>query len=254
MDSAFIHQAANELVQNAGTRNIKQIARSCSLDISETSRIKDMLGLLSLYFDKPLILINRQLDKQTKQMVCGYALGHYLEHQLLMDLHTLNKFLTIKDKHILLYEHNAFTSHLMLDSDEVYQMTKRGLDAAQISVAKRIHLNLVMVKLLELHHLGYDLRHYHAQHHAFIKQFNLPAHFQFWCGRRMSLCSYNPKTRNRRCVKPVHHGFFRVISVFREFHQHSCLRQAASSGRILLLPFSLLLLPWHLLSPFFPPT
>ena len=132
MDSAFIHQAANELVQNAGTRNIKQIARSCSL-----------------------------------------------EHQLLMDLHTLDKFLAIKDKHILLYEHNAFTSHLMLDSDEVYQMTKRGLDAAQISVAKRIHLNLVMVKLLELHHLGYDLRHYHAQHHAFIKQFNLPAHFQF---------------------------------------------------------------------------
>ena len=36
MDSAFIHQAANELVQNAGTHNIKQIARSCSLDISET--------------------------------------------------------------------------------------------------------------------------------------------------------------------------------------------------------------------------
>ena len=49
MDSAFIHQVANELVQNVGTRNIKQIARSCSLDISETSRIKDMLGLLSLY-------------------------------------------------------------------------------------------------------------------------------------------------------------------------------------------------------------
>ena len=33
MDSAFIYQAANELVKNAGTRNIKQIARSCSLDI-----------------------------------------------------------------------------------------------------------------------------------------------------------------------------------------------------------------------------
>ena len=179
MDSAFIHQAANELVQNAGTRNIKQIARSCSLDISETSRIKDMLGLLSLYFDKPLILINRQLDKQTKQMVCGYALGHYLEHQLLMDLHTLDKFLTIKDKHILLYEHNAFTSHLMLDSEEVYRMTAQGLNAAQIAHRKRIHLNLVLVKLLELHHLGYDLRHYHDQHHAFIEHFKLPRYFRF---------------------------------------------------------------------------
>ena len=79
----------------------------------------------------------------------------------------------------IINEHNAFTSHLMLDSDEVYQMTKRGLDAAQISVAKRIHLNLVMVKLLELHHLGYDLRHYHAQHHAFIEHFRLPAYFRF---------------------------------------------------------------------------
>ena len=113
MDSILIYQAANDLVQNTGTRNIKRIARSCSLDILETPRFKDVLGFLSLHFDKPLILINRQLDKQTKQMVCGYALGHYLEHQLLMDLHTLNKFLTIKDKHILLYEHNAFTSHLI---------------------------------------------------------------------------------------------------------------------------------------------
>ena len=93
--------------------------------------------------------------------------------------YTLNKFLTIKDKHIFLYEQNAFTSHLMLDSDDVYQMTRRGLDAAQIAAVKKIHLNLVLVKLLELHHLGYDLRHYHEQHHAFIEQFNLPAHFQF---------------------------------------------------------------------------
>ena len=146
---------------------------------NEFDENKEKSVTIGVYFDKPLILINRQLDKQTKQMVCGYALGHYLEHQLLMDLHTLDKFLTIKDKHILLYEHNAFTSHLMLDSDEVYQMTKRGLDAAQISVAKRIHLNLVMVKLLELHHLGYDLRHYHAQHHAFIEHFRLPAYFRF---------------------------------------------------------------------------
>ena len=112
-------------------------------------------------------------------MVCGYALGHYLEHQILMDLHTLNKSLAITDKEIRLYEPNAFASHLMLDSEEVYQMTKRKMDAAQIADAKRIHINLVLVKLLELHHLGYDLRHYHAQHHAFIEQLNLPEYYRF---------------------------------------------------------------------------
>ena len=49
MDSAFIHQVANELVQNVGTRNIKQLARSCSLDISERSRIKDAVFFYYLY-------------------------------------------------------------------------------------------------------------------------------------------------------------------------------------------------------------
>ena len=44
---------------------------------------------------------------------------------------------------------------------------------------RKKHINLVLVKLLELHHLGYDLRHYHAQHHAFIKQLNLPEYYRF---------------------------------------------------------------------------
>lgn len=60
-----------------------------------------------------------------------------------MDLHTLNKSLAITDKEICLYEPNAFASHLMLDSEEVYQMTKRKMNAAQIATAKRIHINLV---------------------------------------------------------------------------------------------------------------
>ena len=48
-----------------------------------------------------------------------------------MDLHTLNKFLTIKDKHILLYEHNAFTSHLMLDSDACNNLIVVRYDVSQ---------------------------------------------------------------------------------------------------------------------------
>ena len=174
--SLLIHQQANDLVQNLGTRNIKKIALHVGMEISETDCFHDLLGLFAFQWQNHMVFINQRLDKYTKQMVCGYAVGHYLEHS---GLNSVKKFIAIEDKHIILHEQNAFTSHLMLDSDEVYQMTKHGLDAAQIAATKGIHLNLVLVKLLELHHLGYDLRHYHAQHHAFIKQFNLPAHFQF---------------------------------------------------------------------------
>ena len=91
----------------------------------------------------------------------------------------MKKFIAIEDKHIILHEQNAFTSHLMLDSNEIYNLTKRSLDAAQIATLKRIHPNLVLVKLLELYRMEYDLRHYYNQHHAFIEGFHLPAHFRF---------------------------------------------------------------------------
>lgn len=44
---------------------------------------------------------------------------------------------------------------------------------------KIVFIFSVSIKLLELHHLGYDLRHYHTQHHAFIKQLNLPEYYRF---------------------------------------------------------------------------
>ena len=33
----------------------------------------------------------------------------------------------------------------------------------------------------------------------------------------MNLCSYNPKTRNERCVMPVHHGFFLLFQFCEDF-------------------------------------
>lgn len=176
MDSLLIHQQANDLVQNFGTRNIKKIALNVGMEVSETDCFHDLLGLFAFQWHDHMIFINQHIDKYTKQMVCGYAPGHYLEHP---DLNTMKKFIAIKNKHITLHEQNAFISHLMLDSNEIYKLTKQGLDAAQIAALKRIHPNLVLVKLLELYRMGYDLRHYYAQHHAFIECFKLPAHFRF---------------------------------------------------------------------------
>lgn len=33
----------------------------------------------------------------------------------------------------------------------------------------------------------------------------------------MNLCSYNPKTRNGRCVMPVHHGFSVIFQFCEDF-------------------------------------
>ena len=47
MDSLLIHQQANDLVQNFGTRNIKKIALHVGMEISETDCFHDLLGLFA---------------------------------------------------------------------------------------------------------------------------------------------------------------------------------------------------------------
>lgn len=179
MNSILIHQQANDLVRNFGTRNIKRLAQNIGMEINETDQFHQVLGLFAFQWQDRMVFINQHIDKYTKQMVCGYALGHYLEHYVFAQFGNRKNFIVICDKHICLPEPNAFTSHLMLDSEEIYHMTKLGLDASRIAAIKKIHLNLVLVKLLELYRMGYDLRHYYDQHHAFIEGYRFPAHFRF---------------------------------------------------------------------------
>ena len=101
MDSLLIHQQANDLVQNLGTRNIKKIALHVGMEISETDCFHDLLGLFAFQWQNHMVFINQRLDKYTKQMVCGYAVGHYLEHS---GLNSVKKFIAIEDKHIILHE------------------------------------------------------------------------------------------------------------------------------------------------------
>ena len=47
----------------------------------------------------------------------------------------------------------------------------------------------------------------------------------------MNLCSYNPKTRNGRCVMPVHHGFFVLFQFFEDFiSTHAFGKQLFQNG------------------------
>ena len=63
--------------------------------------------------------------------------------------------------HLSEYHSNALSSHLLLDSEEVYHLTTLGYDAAQIADHTKHHLHLILVKLLELYHMGFDFAHYH---------------------------------------------------------------------------------------------
>ena len=177
MNSTFIHQKANELVLRAGSRDLRTIAKTVGMDVTEMP-FDAISGFFTFKWDLYQVVINVALDRQTKQMVCGYALSRYAETYLFPDKvsHSMN---FISPAHLVEYEANAFSSHLMLDSEEVYHLTKLGYDVQQIAAMTKRHLHTILVKLLALYHMGYDMTHYYSLHSEFLQAHQELAHFSF---------------------------------------------------------------------------
>ena len=177
MDSTFIHQKANELVLRAGSRDLRTIAKSVGMNVTEMP-FDAISGFFTFKWDLYQVVINVALDRQTKQMVCGYALSRFAEAYLFPDRvsHSMN---VISPAHLVEYEANAFSSHLMLDSEEVYHLTKLGYDVQQIAAMTKRHLHTILVKLLALYHMGYDMTHYYSLHSEFLQAHQELAHFSF---------------------------------------------------------------------------
>ena len=177
MNSIQLHQKANELVRIIGSRDIRNITRSLGMQVSEMP-FDSILGFFTFQWEFHQVVINDKLDKATKQMVCGYALSRFAEAYLFPDKvsHSMN---FISPAHLVEYEANAFSSHLMLDSEEVYHLTKLGYDVQQIAAMTKRHLHTILVKLLALYHMGYDMTHYYSLHSEFLQAHQELAHFSF---------------------------------------------------------------------------
>lgn len=178
MNSSILQQKANELVQRTGSRDIRVITENTGIQVSEMS-FNSVLGFFSFRWDAPMVLVNNHLNKQTKQMVCGYALSRYAEAHLFPEKSFFHKIGYIKPAHLLEYEANAFSSHLMLDSEEIYQLTQLGYNAAQIAEHTKRHLHLILVKLLEMRRMGFDMTHYEDVHNNFMQNHTHLAHLAF---------------------------------------------------------------------------
>lgn len=178
MNSIQLHQKANELVQIIGSRDIRNITRSLGMQVSEMP-FDSILGFFTFQWEFHQVVINDKLDKATKQMVCGYALSRYADAYLFASKGTFCKMNYISHAHLSDYKANAFSSHLMLDSDEVYHLTTLGYDAAQIAHQTKRHLNLILFKLLEMDQMGFDMSHYYRIHRQFLKGHQHLAHLGF---------------------------------------------------------------------------
>lgn len=158
MDSYQLFKRADQLVRQCETRDALRIAEEIGIWIYYGENFKDLLGMYTNQWNHRLMFLNPNIDQYLAQMVAAHELGHDAMHRDKAKCGGMKEFVLFNMKDNTEYEANAFAAHILLENDAVYSLARQGCDVAEISQALNSHINLVLIKLLEMNKLGYDFR------------------------------------------------------------------------------------------------
>lgn len=159
IDSFYIYSKATEMVKQTGTRNPMKIASEIGVMLRYSEELDKLLGLYTYRWKHRIILLNDKMEEIMARMVCAHELGHDALHRdIVAKGDGLKEFVLFNMKDTTEYEANAFATHLIIDDDDIYSMSKDKYDVVQIAKMLNVNINLVLIKLQELNKLGYDFR------------------------------------------------------------------------------------------------
>lgn len=157
-NSLDIYNKANAIVLDAATRDPEHIADHLGIKIYYKDNYKNLLGMYAVNKGLRAIFVNNKLEKYMHRMVLAHEIGHDTLHRDIAKKEIMQEFTLFSMKDNTEYEANVFAAHLLLDSEEVFQQAKEGLDIVNLSQINCVNVNLVAIKVCEMIALGYDLR------------------------------------------------------------------------------------------------
>ncbi len=141
MLASYITNKVNEIIQNYGERNPYYIAEQLGVIV----KYKDLGSLKGAYFGnmkKPVIVINEDLDENTKSMICAHELGHHILHSgQMLSCDNLNS------SAILEREANIFASAFLVDSEKALKLLNEQYTVSEVSSIMQIDENLLLFTL-----------------------------------------------------------------------------------------------------------
>lgn len=157
IDSKGIYRKANDLVQLHGTRNSLLLAKECGVDVVPVGNFEALLGMYINKWRHRAMFLNNRMDEYLTQMVAAHELGHDMLHRELAKGEGLREFELFRMTSTTEYEANAFAAHVLLDTDEVYELARNGYDVVSIAKMMNSEINLMLIKLQEMGRMDYDL-------------------------------------------------------------------------------------------------
>ena len=153
-----IYHKASELIKKYNTRDPFQIAEGLGVTIMFRDDFKNLKGMYKVILRNRYVFINSNLEPEMQALVCAHELGHDLFHRVFLKSSVFQEFVLYDTKSKPEYEANIFASELLLDDEVVYSFFKEGYDVYQIATILGIDINLLLIKVHELHKRKVDLK------------------------------------------------------------------------------------------------
>lgn len=153
-----IFNLAESLRKKYDTRDPFAIAKELGVNIIFRNDFLNLKGMYKVILRNRYIFINSNLPLEMQHLVCAHELGHDLLHRVYLKSSIFQEFVLYDMKSKPEYEANIFASELLLDDEVVYSCFKEGFDVYQVASMLGVDINLLLIKVNELHKRKSELK------------------------------------------------------------------------------------------------
>ena len=158
MNSEYIKNEALSLIKRFDTRDPFSIAKKLGITVLFDNGFKLLKGMYMVIRRNRFIVITTNISSRDQRLVCAHELGHDQFHRELAKCAALQEFMLYDMRSRPEYEANIFASELLIDDEKILPIMEIDNDICHISGELGEDMNLVLLKVDELHKQGYDFR------------------------------------------------------------------------------------------------
>ena len=123
MSVNYIYDSVQKKIKKSGTRNPFSIAEDNGIMLIFDSNLNKMKGMYTIIKRNRIIIINDNMPERMQQIVCAHELGHDALHRQFAKGGGLREFMLYDMKSRPEYEANMYAADLLLDDEEVMELS-----------------------------------------------------------------------------------------------------------------------------------
>ena len=145
--SDSVRERAKSLVKRAGTRDPFKLAQLLDVEVMFRPGFRTQKGALCVVLDQAFIFLSDELDEDMSRLVCAHELAHAVLHKEIAAKGALCEFDLFNMATDIEYEANEFASEILIETREVKELLRSGMDVYSCARALGTNVNLLLIKL-----------------------------------------------------------------------------------------------------------